>query len=325
MGNSPLWGNSASNLCSSDWEAGVLNNIEILYELNNSHEFLFKQWHDNINRILKYHPKETPNILRVNMKAEDKPKYILELREIISKLDIEKLIMQPNQALTNQGIYKAKAIFTNFDYTMGEQLQTLINNLLKFKRLDDSKEIRHFAEDIKNLIIQKTEEMGVYLIDNTEKNLITKETSSVKVFIVHGQNESIRESVARFLEKLELEPIILHEQPNKGRTIIEKFLAYSDVSFAVVLLTADDRGGSFSGSYEQQKPRARQNVIFELGFFLGTIGRNRVCVIYEEGVEILSDYQGVLFIKMDKGSSWKFSLAKEMKEAGLQFNKDNIL
>ena len=101
---------------------------------------------------------------------------------------------------------------------------------------------------------------------------------------------------ARFIEKLGLELIVLHEQPNKGRTIIEKFQDYSNVSYAVVLLTPDDRGGVASSKLEEQQPRARQNVIFELGYFIGKLSRKRVCALYIDGVEIPSDYSGVLFI-----------------------------
>ena len=83
-----------------------------------------------------------------------------------------------------------------------------------------------------------------------------------RVFLVHGHDGGTRESVARFLEKLHLECVILHEEPNKGRTIIEKFEDYADVGFAVVLLTPDDRGGVSDGAFESQSRRARQNVLF---------------------------------------------------------------
>ena len=141
-----------------------------------------------------------------------------------------------------------------------------------------------------------------------------------RVFIVHGHDESIIQNCARFLEKLDLTITILREQPNKGRTIIEKFIDYSDVGFAVVLLTGDDRGGAIDTEYEDQQRRARQNVILELGFFLGTLGRERVCVLYQEGVEIPSDYDGVLYIPLDTRQAWKLDLAKEMKAAGLPVN-----
>ena len=116
------------------------------------------------------------------------------------------------------------------------------------------------------------------------------------VFLVHGQDSAAENITARFIEKLDLNLIILLEQPNQGRTIIEKFQDYSDVAFAVVLLTPDDRGGLASLPYESQRQRARQNVIFELGYFIGRLGRNRVCALFSENVEIPSDYSGVIFI-----------------------------
>ena len=114
-----------------------------------------------------------------------------------------------------------------------------------------------------------------------------------------------------------MQPIILHEKPDAGRTIIEKFEAYSDVGFAVVLLTADDKGCAKSKDSTLQ-PRARQNVIFELGFFIGRLGRARVCALYREGVEIPSDYQGILYTAIDSGGAWKLKLVKELRAAGLK-------
>jgi predicted nucleotide-binding protein len=140
---------------------------------------------------------------------------------------------------------------------------------------------------------------------------------SRKVFIVHGHDHEILQKVARFLEKLDLRPIILHEQPSEGKTIIEKFVTYSDVFFSIVLLTDDDIGGPQGTDYEDLKPRARQNVLFELGFFIGKLGRNRVCAIYKEGVEIPTDYKGVIYIKYSSDNSWKLNLAKEMKASKL--------
>lgn len=138
-----------------------------------------------------------------------------------------------------------------------------------------------------------------------------------RVFIVHGRNEAALHSCARFLERLEVPVTVLREQPSQGRTIIEKFIDYSDVGFAVVLLTGDDIGGLADLPCEEQKPRARQNVILELGFFLGKLGRERVCVLYQDGVEIPSDYAGVMFVLLDTRQAWRLELAKEMKAAGL--------
>jgi predicted nucleotide-binding protein len=132
-----------------------------------------------------------------------------------------------------------------------------------------------------------------------------------RVFLVHGHNEAVLQSCARFVEKLELPVTILREEPNQGRTIIEKFLDYADAGFAIVLLTADDRGGPIDQAYDVQMPRARQNVIFELGFFIGKLGRDRVCALYEEGVEVPSDYHGVVFTPLDTRMAWRLGLAKE--------------
>jgi predicted nucleotide-binding protein len=112
--------------------------------------------------------------------------------------------------------------------------------------------------------------------------------------------------------------------PNIGRTLIEKFEDYSNVGFVVVLLTPDDLGTS-KDKREELKPRARQNVIFELGFFVGKLGRERVCVLYKENVEIPSDYEGMLYVKMDKSDGWKAKLAREMKEVGIKIDPVKLL
>lgn len=153
----------------------------------------------------------------------------------------------------------------------------------------------------------------------------TISSPSNRIFIVHGHNETVKQTVARIVERLGLEPVILHEQPNKGKTIIEKFFNYSDVNFAIVLLTADDVGAKNSGANVVLKTRARQNVILELGYFIGKLGRSKVCAIYEDGVEIPSDYQGVLFVKLDDGGNWKFALAKELKAAGFDVDMNKII
>jgi predicted nucleotide-binding protein len=132
-----------------------------------------------------------------------------------------------------------------------------------------------------------------------------------KVFLVHGHDEAAKETVARFLEKLRLTVVILHEQPSRGRTIIEKFEEHSDVPFAVVLLTPDDVGHSSKGDNNTHH-RARQNVVFELGYFIGKLGRNRVCALHKSSLELPSDYSGILYVAME--SSWKFELAKELKQ-----------
>ena len=145
-----------------------------------------------------------------------------------------------------------------------------------------------------------------------------------RVFVVHGRDEAAKEAVARFLAKLDLEPIILHEQPNQGRTVIEKFEENADVDFAVVLLTPDDVGHLADGSDEPML-RARQNVLFELGYFVGRLGRTRVCALHKGGVEILSDYHGVIYVPMDDPQGWRLLLAREIKAAGIDVDLNRAL
>ena len=148
------------------------------------------------------------------------------------------------------------------------------------------------------------------------KGAAIMKSDSRLVFLVHGHDDAVKESVARFLEKLDLKPVILHEQPNQGKTVIEKFEAHSDVGFAVVLLTPDDVGG-LPSSLDKLSRRARQNVILELGYFIGKLGRAKVCALYVEGVEIPSDIHGVLYVPYDAGNGWRLKLANEIKAAGI--------
>jgi len=137
---------------------------------------------------------------------------------------------------------------------------------------------------------------------------------SNKVFIVHGHDGEARETVARFLGSIGFDPIILHEQANKGRTIIEKVEANADVGFAVVLLTPDDLGRAKGDS--DLEPRARQNVLLELGYFMARLGRDKVCALRKGDVSIPSDFAGVVWEAMDEAGAWKQKLARELDAAG---------
>ncbi len=149
-----------------------------------------------------------------------------------------------------------------------------------------------------------------------------------KVFVVHGHDGAAKDAVARFIEKVGLQPIILHEHANEGRTIIEKFETYSsDIVFAVVLLTPDDMGCAAGSQIDvsQLGPRARQNVILELGYFIGRLGRTRVCALHKGNVELPSDYQGVLYVPLDEGGAWKAKLAQEFVQAKISIELKGLL
>lgn len=144
-----------------------------------------------------------------------------------------------------------------------------------------------------------------------------------KVFIVHGHDDAAKQAVARFVEKIGLEAIILHEQASSGKTIVEKIEANSNVGFAIVLYTPCDEGRP-KGEENQLKPRARQNVIFEHGYLIGKIGRKNVCHLFKSGVETPSDIEGLVYAQMDAGDGWKYTVAKEMKACGYDIDLNKI-
>ena len=166
------------------------------------------------------------------------------------------------------------------------------------------------------------------------ETLGSEEISSNEIFIVHGRDEEMKLAVANTLWTLDLDPIILHEKPDKGRTIIEKFEDYSNVSFATVLLSPDDIALSKDELFKllqdddtinpieellkRANSRARQNVIFELGFFVGKLGRDHVAVIHREteNFEMLSDYTGIVYIKYEKDGGWRYKLGRELRHCG---------
>ncbi len=149
-----------------------------------------------------------------------------------------------------------------------------------------------------------------------QPEIATTETpTSNEVFVVHGRDIGTKDTVARFLEDLNLKPVVLQELPGKGRTIIEKFEEHAQIGFALVLFTPDDSGGLRSET-DGFQPRARQNVIFELGFFIGKLGRRNTCVLHRDEVEIPSDYAGVEYIHFDDSGGWKLKLIAELQGAG---------
>jgi len=175
---------------------------------------------------------------------------------------------------------------------------------------------------VRQLLIPFVRDFKAYVINcgNITPRLIM--TESNKVFIVHGHEVAAREAVARFVAQIGLEPIILHEQASQGRTVIEKVEAHADVGFAVVLLTPDDTGCAKGGTPE---PRPRQNVLLELGYFIGHLGRSKVCTLKRGEVEIPSDFAGVVWAPMDDGGAWKQILGKELQATGYAIDWNKVM
>ena len=165
----------------------------------------------------------------------------------------------------------------------------------------------------------------VKVLKNQQERVAVSEKTikSNKVFIVHGHDNEVKTEMARFIEKLGLNPIILHEQASGSKTIIEKIEAYGDVGFAIVLYTPCDLG-----SKKMENPtfnsRARQNVVFEHGYFIARLGRGNVAAIVKDKVETPNDISGVVYLTYDIQGGWQRDLIKELKAAGYTIDA-NIL
>lgn len=174
------------------------------------------------------------------------------------------------------------------------------------------------AREILLVYLEDLEEEQNDMVTENENIELKTVNSHTKVFVVHGHNGEMKEAVARLIEKQGIQAIILHEQANQGATIIEKFERNSDVGGAICLFTADDLGRAKADA--EDKKRARQNVVFEAGYFIGKLGRKNVILIADKGVEIPSDLQGVVYTE---STNWQFSVLKELKAMGycIDYNK----
>lgn len=245
---------------------------------------------------------------------------ILNTRKLTQSIpELEDLVSNSNEKSLHINVPDNIPMMFNIDSKVilkisSSQIVKIIENV-RTKLLDWTLSIEN-DEPISNELI---------LLEDENKSLPTIPISN-NVFIVHGHNELMKQSVARLISKLKLNPIILHELPNKGKTIIEKFSDNSDVAFAIVLISADDFAYAKNDKEENGKYRARQNVIFELGYFIGKLGRERVLTLFEteNDIEILSDYTGVLFVPYDNLGKWQLDIVKELKAIGISVDANDI-
>lgn len=177
--------------------------------------------------------------------------------------------------------------------------------------------LENIVADIENYKDEYIERLSISRIKK-EKPAISEN----EIFIVHGHDDGLKNEVARFLEKLSFKPIILHEQPSSGDTIIEKIERYSNVGFGIVLYTPCDVGSSINES-TNLKARARQNVIFEHGYLISKLGRKNVVALVKGDVEKPNDISGVVYVSYNTGDGWKTDIAKELNALGynIDFNK----
>jgi predicted nucleotide-binding protein len=194
------------------------------------------------------------------------------------------------------------------------------NELTEFKEKLNNK-ITNLQQLAAKIDLMKSEVPEQTITVSSSKTFDT--ATNKDIFIVHGHNNEVKINIARTLEKLGLNPIILHEQANAGKTIIEKFEEHSNVGFAIILMTDDDLGKAKKDDNLNQ--RARQNVILEMGYFIGKLGRDRVCPLYTNGVELPSDLYGLLYTEIDSSENWKIKVAKELKAAGYDIDVNKII
>ncbi|MBQ3285173.1 MAG: nucleotide-binding protein [Ruminococcus sp.] len=178
-------------------------------------------------------------------------------------------------------------------------------------------------------VLQKIRsDFEVYLeeIEEAELETITqipekvqKAFDKTKVFIVHGHDGELKESVARILTAQGIDPVILSEQANQGKTIIEKIEHYSNVGAAICLFTNDDEGKAKKDN--NLKPRARQNVVFEAGYFMSYLGRDRVVMIADTDNEIPGDLSGMVYTSRH---NWKIDLCKDLIAMGYTIDLNKL-
>jgi predicted nucleotide-binding protein len=192
----------------------------------------------------------------------------------------------------------------------------------------------------------------IYSLAEVGESSTKKSALSKKVFIVHGRDHEPMRELKTMLSGFGLSPIVLHEQASGSRTIVEKLEKYSNVGYAFVILTPDDlathgsvlfdghpdistdssefvtvranvpfKGRRVSARALGLSPRARQNVILEFGYFIGLLGRDRVCCLHRGNVELPSDMQGIVYIPFENSvEEIRFDVKKELQEAGYEIN-----
>lgn len=204
--------------------------------------------------------------------------------------------------------------FINYQISIRKDKLKFVEELSKAlydcQALFESHVYRHYLEIIKVQRKEIKKEMGII---NTAHEL------GNRVFIIHGHDDEMKKATQLFVNRIGLEDVVLHEQPNRGRTIIRKLLEESNgACFALALFSPDDK-------VESGKARARQNVILELGYFIGLIGAERVRILKKGVVEIPSDLQGVIYEDYDTNGNWQIKLLKEMEDVGIELDKEKIL
>jgi predicted nucleotide-binding protein len=245
---------------------------------------------------------------------------IEELRNKQQELIISLLKLENNSsnlvAEIDELIEEIKSTFSH-----SEKLDEIFINLQNLKKTSNISKFKILQSKIESSILMQTfnvtHELSMSLIESVE-SIKLKNLNFTEVFIVHGHDEEMKIIAEEFILSLGLKPIIFHKAPNHSRTIIQKLNDLSDVNFVIILLSGDDYGFSRCTSNHNAKLRARQNVIFEMGYFLGKIGQNRTFTLFKssKNFEFPSDLASILYEPLDEKGDWKIKLIEELKLIG---------
>lgn len=231
----------------------------------------------------------------------------------MNKEELEKDIENCNTVLELNSLVSCEILFDQLygKYSSVENFPKMENNPLFLQNHRET--YKKYLRTIKGFL-------EASLTDYFSKNQKNSIRDFKKVFIVHGHDGELKQAVARLIEGQDIEAIILSEQANQGRTIIEKFEDFSEVCSAICLFTADDLGKAKKDN--EYKTRARQNVVFEAGYFIGKLGRSNVILIADSDVEMPSDLSSVVYTS---NSNWELEIVKELKAIGYNVDANRLI
>jgi predicted nucleotide-binding protein len=285
---------------------GHIKGFGDLYNKRNAVKYIFNEL--SSDQVLNYISKFYINVM---FETSSKYSFLMALNEILSGDSIK---LREDGSIISQNIEQKN---------LSVQTKEALNNSNKLS----AKSPKNIPEHNEATIATMDKIMSEKNKSNQiHKDATIKQKDKKEIFIVHGHDNEMKESVARLIEKFNLKPIILHEQANRGKTIIEKFQGHSEnVACAIVLLSPDDKGCKANEPPESLKYRARQNVILEMGYLIGQLGRDKVFVLAKESnnLEIPSDILGILHIAYE--SDWKVNLSKELQDCGLNIDLNKML
>ena len=148
-----------------------------------------------------------------------------------------------------------------------------------------------------------------------------------KLFVIHGLDEKMNAPMIEFLISLGLEPILMRDKENSAKPIAVKFTQYNDIDFALAILSGDD----FVYRKENGKPqsshlKADQGVVFELGFWLGKLGRDRVIAFYydQKNFRCPTEFFDLRYVPFDKNGGWHWELVERLNQCNFKIDPKKL-